>query len=690
MSGSASQYFADARTLLRDERADWIVGMLIALVGATLSVLVVLKGGYLFFYQNFAPEVIYAACGHGFIHPGRIPAVLEDFVLLKAPTFDCASLGAIAEQNPPGLFARLQLYLSYATLPLWRPPILNSVTLWPLVALLSAAYAGGAYALFRLFFPLPQATIGGLVIAASPIALPLVSMLRDYSKAPFFIWTLVFLILALRTHNMRWTLGWSALAGLVTGIGVGFRNDVVILLLLGVAACLATTSVRTLLRRAPAAAVFLSVAIAAGWPILSLSGYSTAGSLLLQGLSQPYEKFLGLEPAPYSFGVSYSDELALSSVAAAERPRIPDWDANEAPAFYDVSQAMKHSTESVFRWLPLFPADLATQGLKSVAWIVAMPAVIAADREADPGHAVRTGPSHSRALLLAYDLIGHPWLIPLALVGSLVFLWREVVLRPDTALATAVLIGLAAAYTAVQFSTRHVFHLEFIWLLALLSIPTAVSERQKLFRVTRWFPISIVSLVALTAVIYAGLLVYQQHALRQVFAELLALPRTSVITDWEGGAEGSENKGRFVVPVPPEHAQIVNAAPDSMTTEIPVMGLQWDVRAEADRLLLSIEGCPAGSYKASVTYTHREGAWQPFDHDIPVEITDTSGPTRLLVPAFYRPTQNFSTVSFGPLPEGCTLQLERIEGHSVLPPLFTAVFRPGWETERLYRGFGRF
>lgn len=234
------------------------------------------------------------------------------------------------------------------------------------------------------------------------------------------------------------------------------------------------------------------------------------------------------------------------------------------------------------------------------------------------------------------------------------------------------------------------FHLEFLWVIALLSIPTAIIERHKLLSVTRWFPITLLSLLAVAIAVYVGMLAYQQNALRQAFADLLALPRQKVQADQMVEVENGERIGRFEVPVPPERTRIVNAAPDSMTTEIPFMGLQWDVRAEADRLLVGITGCPAGAYTAKISYTLRDGAWQPFDHEISVDVSADAGTTYLLFPAFYRPTQNFSMIALSPLPEGCNLQLERIEGDTPLPPVMSAIFRPGWQKERLYRGFGGF
>src|SRR5690606_27185320 len=135
------------------------------------------------------------------------------------------------------------------------------------------------------------------------------------------------------------------------------------------------------------------------------------GTIISQGLSEPVRRFLGMEGASYILGQAYLDELTMSSIAAVERERTPDWDAQESKSYYDVSQVLKVSLPHVLGWLPYFAADFATQGLKSASWVTALPALIATQRQAwDPGGPVRYRHDPSQWLGPLYDAIGQPWL----------------------------------------------------------------------------------------------------------------------------------------------------------------------------------------------------------------------------------------------------------------------------------------
>lgn len=127
-----------------------MIAALLFLLSAAISLSVLNVAGTLFFYQSFTPEVVYAGCGLGFQHPGVIPEPLERFLLAQQSSFDCSLLDSAAPLQPPGLFARLQLYLSYSVAFLWSPPILAHWNLWPLVAMLAGAYGAGLFVLYAL------------------------------------------------------------------------------------------------------------------------------------------------------------------------------------------------------------------------------------------------------------------------------------------------------------------------------------------------------------------------------------------------------------------------------------------------------------------------------------------------------------------------------------------------------------
>ena len=92
------------------QRADWLAGVVVGLIGGGASIAILAQVQVLFFYQSFTPEVVYAACGFSFGHPGDIPAALHDFLLARAPSFDCSELANPQALQPVALFARLQLW----------------------------------------------------------------------------------------------------------------------------------------------------------------------------------------------------------------------------------------------------------------------------------------------------------------------------------------------------------------------------------------------------------------------------------------------------------------------------------------------------------------------------------------------------------------------------------------------------
>ena len=180
---------------------DLILALGCSAIGAILSFLVLLQAEKLYFFQWYMPEMVYSACGIGFVHPVEVPRAVMDFLLVRTTTFDCATLSMPAVVEPPGIFTRTQLYLALAVSALWRFSSIDYRSLWPLVSLLGGAYAGGCFVLLRLFFGRLSALLGGLVLALSPVMLSMAMFPRDFSKAPFFIRSIVLLLLALRAQN---------------------------------------------------------------------------------------------------------------------------------------------------------------------------------------------------------------------------------------------------------------------------------------------------------------------------------------------------------------------------------------------------------------------------------------------------------------------------------------------------------
>ena len=311
-----------------------------------------------------------------------------------------------------------------------------------------------------------------------------------------------------------------------------------------------------------------------------------------------------------------SDELTLTAIAAAERPRRLDWDANEPEPIYGFSQALAYSSANLGEWAPSFAADFAAQALKGAGWLLGYPALVAVSRgSASPGSALRLDLPIVRWQEPVYALFGQPWMPLLGFIGMLALLLRVTARNGREALAAATLFLALAGYPAVQFALRHVFHLEFIWVLSLLSLPMALREWRRLLPVVPRFALATVSILGAMALAYAMVTHFQQSQLIAKFSALLDLPRTTVALRRETLDDGMV---LLRVPVPPAQASLIDGLPDSTNDRIAEMGIENDVRAGGERMLLMLGGatCRADTVTLELRYDHRPHIWQRLDQTL--------------------------------------------------------------------------
>ena len=121
---------------------------------------------------------------------------------------------------------------------------------------------------------------------------------------------------------------WAALSGIVVGMGYGFRSDIFILLPIGIVTLAVGLGLNGWRVGIAAITVFVASAYLLASPMRTASSGSF-GTLIMQGLSDPFQDYLDLGSAPYSFGARYSDELVMSSIAADLRPTDQGWDQRE-------------------------------------------------------------------------------------------------------------------------------------------------------------------------------------------------------------------------------------------------------------------------------------------------------------------------------------------------------------------------
>jgi hypothetical protein len=186
------------------------------------------------------------------------------------------------------------------------------------------------------------------------------------------------------------------------------------------------------------------------------------------------------------------------------------------------------------------------------------------------------------------------------------------------------------------------------------------------------------------AVTYAGLCLIQQRRLTIDFAALLALPRDDLPVEREPQGDGSV---LLRVPLTPAQQAMVDGKPDSMTDDIAQMGLEYDVRAMGDRMVMTIDGasCPRAPARVQMLYDRRPHVWQPLDGALIVAPGDIG-----IFPAFYRATQNFAGVLLPASHAQCDVRLARVPLTHDLPLVLTAVLPPDWRSLPLRKGLGGF
>ncbi|MEK7795730.1 MAG: hypothetical protein AAB353_14425, partial [Candidatus Hydrogenedentota bacterium] len=356
---------------------------------------------------------------------------------------------------------------------------------------LYALNAAFVYGLFRLIArPVPSALLT-LFLVLSPVQLGELTALRDFSKAPFIaggIWALGRLVLARPAATAQ--LGWSIVLGSIVGLGMGFRQD----LLVFVPFCLLVlpfVSEDSLTHgwklRIARTATFLAAFVVTAFPVLS--GARAEGTntfhVMAMGLISPFGVEAGLTDASYSPGYVYKDPWTVGLIrnhayrsAFRDGERVGDVvrpELVEAISFpgkkYDDASASFY-----FDYVFTFPWDVALRGYAAVLRVLDFAPMS----------------PHSDDQVVTWDLpdferrwIEPRWSLLGFLYGTGKYLFAAAVvfaaaIRIRYGLALAFVTLYFAGITSLQFDTRHYFHLEFAywWMLLFVAhvIWTAISH----------------------------------------------------------------------------------------------------------------------------------------------------------------------------------------------------------------------
>lgn len=595
------------------------------------------NGGVQDFYQwEFGPAVM-LACGHGY-HPPDVTKLpeLTAFLRLKQDRFDCAVLPDAVplypEFNP---FQRVSRYLLMSVAATWMVVGVSWSRLVVYGGLLFAAVVTLAYAVARVALTRGWALAAVVPLLWSPLAFSVLPHYRDYAKAPFVL-AMVLVIARLVTGDGRaaTVFGLAALGGLVAGVGLGFRNDILITIVPLVIALLLLAPVamrREWLVRLAATGVFLLTFVVVAGPVLSdYSEGSNTGHVALLGLMTPFDGPLGVERSIYDLGAGYDDGLAFRTIDSyaqrIERRSVvlgsSEYDSAAFAYLGDVARTM--------------PGDVLTRALAAMRRV---PSFFLSDYLTPPTWMASRLASrlyYVRALMLSRLSRFAPVAVALAILCAAARSTRAGILL---VLVLVIFVGGAAT----QFHERHFFHLEFVpwWAFAFLGQAAFIAwwsppRRNEVMRAGIFAVVCAVLLFTSLAASRS----FQDRRMRGVFEAYFRAPRLAL---WP----------------PAEHAS------DGMTTAFLVADLRGD-RCPFQTIAVTLDGPGGRTVEARVDPAANE-------------------PTRVFFAAYARQgDQTTPSVTVEESARSCLERVDRIDPAG-MRLLLNATLEPGWRDERLHQ-----
>lgn len=394
------------------------------------------------FYQRYFAPAVMQACGKGYINipVTEIPS-LKDFLTLKSDSFSCTDIPQEVSTQPLNIYQTACRHLLGIVSLSWYFLGVSWKSLSPLYFLFGGVTVALSYLVFRLAAGPVLSTALALFICFSNLFLMHVPHLRDFSKAPF-IYALIFLLCYMlkRIHNNRTMYVLSALYGIVFGIGLGFRKDLLLfmpLFILSVLIFFPSKKNKTLKIRIFCVAISIIAYTITGGNILikQLNGSNTYHVALL-GLMDPFDKALDLEKDYYSYGYRYKDSY-INLLVNDYSNRVH---RNKKNLSYANREYDEYSKKYFFTIIRNFPADMIIRAYASTLKILEIPYKL-----------LNIVPDQSKVVSLGVGII--------ALIIILFY-------SQKLSIFSLFMVLFLAGYPSIQFHQRHYFHLMIVplWL----------------------------------------------------------------------------------------------------------------------------------------------------------------------------------------------------------------------------------
>lgn len=654
------------------------------------------------------------SCGFGMTQPAAMSPAADAFVQRNSHAVSCADFAGGGAPTPAVGYAFANRYSIYGAAWAMQLRGVSWQTLDSYLAFLFGFAMACVYGLFRMATGRVLAVCGVMVVACSPILNELAS-LRDFAKFPCFAAAWLALAWVIRRglgNGPQATVVPMALGGALLGAGIGLRMDVLILVPLFIAVALLVApgfGWRQLGTKTLAVAAFAVMFLAIGWPILrSLSSGSNAAHFAVLGLMTPFDPGLGIEPAPYDLGAQYSDGYAYTVIVSHALLK----QGEKLPIGLGWAEYDRVGGRFLGELARQFPADILTRGVGATFQIFRMPfdwrvremAERLPTLQAEPvTRAIAAARRRALALFEGWELTAA--VLALVLVSAF-----------DRRLgATAFLLTLyVCAYSLLQFQRRHMFHLDvFPILMALLvvQLPASLARRianhfresrdagvTALRRYGREMLIGSGALAAVIAVFVGvvwGARVWQQQS-------VTALIDATLATEWEPAPATDEalagtilQDGRPLATWSEVHIK----DPDRWNNAILLrldgvvpMGTEAaaapDLRQQYFKMAIE-DRCNTGSVTVALKYSSAIGTFDSeFTRDFVVP-TATTGPSYLLVPAYYHLGSTWNRFDGFGVPSdqrACVTGVFRAANPARLPlPVLAAALGPDWRHQPLYQ-----
>jgi len=627
------------------------------------------------FYQRYYATVVMSVCGQGWhsVEPVEDSA-LDRFLQLESDSFSCRQLSADLQKLPPNFMAVAQLYLFKTVEWTWTLSEKISWTgLRPLFALICALVSAVSYGIFRLGMSPALAFPGAL--AFFTYHLPMAPYLRDYAKAPFILASILLMGLMVRgSFSSRRLLILTTAAGLVVGVGLGFRPDLLIvapLMVMAIALFLPGRLSHNLSTKLLAILLFLVLMIAAYSPIWTQeAGRHGTAHVILLGFTNRLTDGLGLQPSLYEWEHIFSDSWVDFQVRSFAFFGLGVVDP--VPMY---SESYEHfGMQAVFDRYAHYPADTLMRAYAAVLHFVPMPAVFG-------------------LVILAFSVVSKRQALFLLLI-TLYF----------------------TGYPSIQFDLRHYFQLEFVplWLLGFAiqggvvlawrarGSLAAEGWKQSCQRWAKWARGPVLKVLVAGGLVPIALLVPLMLARTHQNTEVTAILERYEVAQLETLI--SEE-------TPIESLRLIRLTPSGLLEPLPN---ESEKRHAVGYLVVEVAraGCDAESATFSTIY--EAGSFKDFSHTFRIDIP-AAGSTKVFAPIYSRIQSDWPDSPFRPIsPSGqiknvylegfsrhrflgvdiepgsrdC-LQLHRVKDLASLPPILFIRLPPDWRGQTLYQSLVR-